>query len=566
MKIQWQMAWLSLVLLASGSACIDETFIQLAPRIDADVCQSNGVDSCAVDFGTVALSTRATKEILISNFSNVSLDLQQPTFSADSDPSFRVEHWPDHVGEGLNSKMIVSFRPMVEAAVTATLLIKSNAVNVPKGQAVEITLTGNGVDQGLPQIEIIASEPCSGTFPGSTEAANLGITGVGHPLACTFEIFNRGSKDLVVENIQFVADQTDVGFEFVGRVPGLDPESGERFESTIPPPADGTTSSRSFVVRGIPSELGIFHGLIRVDSNDPGCINGGSDCGADERRSKILVPVMIEGAQTPEASAHILSVNGDTDFSPNHIEPLDDVVLTAAGSAASSSSLSLVEYRWEIINQPVGSHGSLDDPSSETPRFVFDNSNHMVPGVDIAGFWEVRLTVIDSRGVASVNEAVVTFNAIPTEAIHVQLVWDHPDSDVDLHLLWQQPDGSYAPFDDNLDCYFGDCKVTGSGVDWFPNYPQANPTLDVDDISGYGPENINIKLPQPGTFKVAVHYWSDHGEGNTVAVLRLFLFGNLDSEYIMELTNHDWWDVATITWPSHEVSELGDVTPDVTGL
>lgn len=561
MKFQWRLGVAVLSLLGAMSACDGEVFVTLAPRIDVDVCLESGINSCAVDFGTVALSTRATQEITISNYSNVTLELVEPTFSDDSDPSFRVEHWPDHVGEGLSSTMIISYRPLVEAAVTGTLLIKSNAVNVDKGKAVEVAVTGEGIDNGLPQIEIVASEPCSGTFPGSTEPANLGITGVGHPLACTFEIFNRGTKDLVVEGIHFLDGETDTGFSFVGRVPGLDPATGERFESVIPPPADGSTSSRSFVVRGVPPELGIFNGLLQVDSNDPGCITGGSDCAQDQRRTQIKIAVMIEGALTPTAGARILSVNGDSEFNPNRIEPLDDVMLTAEDSEPSSQNLGIVEYRWEIINQPVGSHGSLDDPSSMTPRFVFDNSGNMIPGVDIAGFWEVRLTVIDSRGVASINEAVVAFNAIPTQAIHVQLIWDHPDSDVDLHLMWEQPDGSYQSFEDN-DCYFGNCKVSSGGLDWFSADPDANPTLDVDDLYGYGPENINIKMPQPGSYRAAVHYWSDHGEGNTVAVLRLFIFGNLHSEYIMELANNDWWEVATVTWPSHEVEEVNTVVHD----
>lgn len=562
MQYRSQMA-LGVLVMATLAGCPDEEFVQLAPRIQVDVCKEQGIKACLVDFETVALSTRATAELTISNPSNVVLNLEEPTFSADSDPSFRVEHYPNRVAEGISSKMLVSYRPMVETPVTATLLIHSDAVNVNDGEPVAVTLKGQGIDNGLPQIEVVAQSPCVGTYPGTTEAADLGITGVGYPAACTFEIFNRGTKDLVVERISFIPEETAYGFEFVGRVPGID-DNGERFESVIPPPEPGNTSSRSFVARGVPSGLGIFRAMILIESNDPGCAVSTSPCPDDQIRSRVRVPLKVEGAHTPTAVARIHSVNGDTEFDPRQIEPLDDVLLTAEDSQPSSRNLRLTEYRWEIINQPSGSHGYLDDTSSMTPRFMFNNSGRDVAGVDIAGFWEVRLTVVDSRGASSVNEAVVSFNAIPTEAIHVQLVWDHPNSDVDLHLLRDMGNGSYDPFSDD-DCYFGNCKVQSGDLEWFPSDEAANPTLDVDDLNGYGPENINIKVPRPGTYKVAVHYWSDHGEGDTVAVIRLFLFGNLHSEYIAQITSSDWWEVATIDWPSRTVTVIDTITPDMSG-
>ena len=40
--------------------------------------------------------------------------------------------------------------------------------------------------------------------------------------------------------------------------------------------------------------------------------------------------------------------------------------------------------------------------------------------------------------------------------------------------------------------------------------------MDVDDTNGFGPENITIDaLPGPGTYRIYVHYYSDHGNGGT---------------------------------------------------
>jgi len=553
--------WLVAVLgAATFAACqqdpCEEVFVELAPRITLDVCAGNsGTSECSIDFGQVALSTRATREIKVRNPSNIVLKLTQPTFSEASDPAFRVEHWPDHVGEGLESTLVVSFRPLVESEVTGELLVHSDAANMPNAEPVRVSLKGSGIDNGLPQIEIKAQAPCLGTYPGTTEPTSLGITAVDYPAKCTFEVFNRGTKDLVLENITFIADETDNGFDFVGRVPGVDPDTGERFESVIPPPDSGNTSSRSFVARGAPPALGIFNGVILVECNDPA-------------NSALRIPVAVEGAVTPNAMAAIKSINGDEHYpTPLRVEPLDDVMLTAEGSTASSGSLRIVEYRWEIINQPPGSHGALDDTGSMTPRFVFDSSSHIINGVDIAGFWEVKLTVVDSRGAGSVNEAVVSFNAIPTDAIHIQLVWDTPSTDIDLHLVHENPTGVYDDFDDDEDgdidddCYFANCKAQSDRVrvQWFSGQPDANPSLDVDDLDGYGPENINIDSPATGKFMVAVHYWG--GSEATVAVIRLYVFGNLYSEYMTEIVHEDWWKVAIIEWPSRTITEVNEVVP-----
>lgn len=562
----------ALAVLCVGRCECQEVFLEVAPRINVDACKSGqGTTECLVDFGEVALSTRSQHELKISNPSGIMLTLAEPSFTDETDPAFRVEHWPDRIAGGLESTLIVSYRPMVESAVSGTLLIHSDAANVSGSEPVKVELRGSGVDNGLPEIEIVARPPCVGTWPGSTDLADFGITAVDHAASCTFEIFNHGSRDLVVEEIEYVAGETDNGFDFVGRVPGVDPATGERFESVIPPPEEGSSSSRSFVARGIPPNLGVFGGLIAVQTNDPGCMNpaGDGSCAPEDSRTRVLVPVQVEGAHTPTAVAEILSVNGSTDFDPRQIEPLDDVVLTAEASYASSRNLRLVEYQWEIIEQPPGSHGFLDNPASMTPRFMFDNSRNMVAGVDLAGFWAIRLTVLDTRGAGSVNEAVVSFNAVPTDAIHVQLVWDHPNSDVDLHFLRDiSAPGSATPEWDSFggdDCYFGNCKVTSGGLDWFPEEVEANPTLDVDDLYGYGPENINIDTPHAGKYMAAVHYWSDHGEGDTVAVLRLFVFGNLHSEYLADLTNNDWWEVAIIEWPTRDVETINEIVPDESG-
>ncbi|MDY0270848.1 hypothetical protein [Trichloromonas sp.] len=91
----------------------------------------------------------------------------------------------------------------------------------------------------------------------------------------------------------------------------------------------------------------------------------------------------------------------------------------------------------------------------------------------------------------------ITSNAVQNR-YHVRITWDKDDTDVDLHFTWN---GS--------DCYYGNKTPTWGSA-------ETSPRLDVDDTNGFGPENITIEsLPGPGTYKIWVRYYSDHGKGGT---------------------------------------------------
>jgi len=141
--------------------------------------------------------------------------------------------------------------------------------------------------------------------------------------------------------------------------------------------------------------------------------------------------------------------------------------------------------------------------------------------------------------------------------LHVELEWDQDACDVDLHLL--APGGDFGSCDS--DCFFSnpspDWGTQGDVID--------DPFLDYDDVDGYGPENINISEPQPGVYKVLLHYYSDTydygpGGGATDAVVRIYSYGQLLAEFgpqELDQTNRNW-DVCTVEWPSLAITPLGD--------
>jgi hypothetical protein len=53
-----------------------------------------------------------------------------------------------------------------------------------------------------------------------------------------------------------------------------------------------------------------------------------------------------------------------------------------------------------------------------------------------------------------------------------------------------------------------------------------------------------------GRYQAAVHYFSDHGNGQTVATLRVYVYGNLVAEYNRLISDQDWWQVGVVEWPA----------------
>lgn len=100
---------------------------------------------------------------------------------------------------------------------------------------------------------------------------------------------------------------------------------------------------------------------------------------------------------------------------------------------------------------------------------------------------------------------VVRFNGPAPTRFRTTVGWDQNGTDQDLYVT--EPNGASA--------WYGG-RTTAGGL-----------ALDVDNTSGYGPENITMAstaTPQTGAYKVRIHYYSDHsthlaGSGYLSAVL-----------------------------------------------
>jgi len=156
----------------------------------------------------------------------------------------------------------------------------------------------------------------------------------------------------------------------------------------------------------------------------------------------------------------------------------------------------------------------------------------------------IMVTVTNAQQVVASD--TVTINVqIPTYGIRIELTWDKDDTDMDAHLV--RPGGSMWSTTD-------DCHWQNPNPDWgLIGISEDNPSLDQDNRSGLGPENITLEQPfEEGEYQVMVHYF-DGGEP-TMATVRIWINDELVATYSKEMADGDTWNCALIDWPSGGVS------------
>lgn len=140
--------------------------------------------------------------------------------------------------------------------------------------------------------------------------------------------------------------------------------------------------------------------------------------------------------------------------------------------------------------------------------------------------------------------------ALQDVGLHVKLAWDTDYTDIDLHLLG--PGGQLWTCE-------GDCYFSNRNPNWGDqNTDLDDPFLDLDDVDGYGPENINLEAPIAGTYKVLVHFWDPHEGSDARATIELYQYGTLMGSYGPEpLTRvNEVWEVAEIDFPGFVIRPI----------
>jgi hypothetical protein len=275
----------------------------------------------------------------------------------------------------------------------------------------------------------------------------------------------------------------------------------------------------------------------------------------------LLVPALLQGCFTTE---HRLTQEKDEDtFVQDSGERLDDTeapeppALTVTPTTvappfetavfdAGQLGDEVAEVLWTLTSQPEGSAVRLMETGGSTAEIT----------PDLAGEYEVRLQLVDRAGNRS-EPVTALLSSTPSQALWIEMFWAVSPDDMDLHLL--APGGE---LETNTDCYFATC--VGGGLDWGERGDETDdPALDLDDVPGTGPENINIAQPHDGVFQVWVHDYSGSNGwdadylGDNLVIVKVYLQGVLAWSDARDVADDDsYTPFCSIDMPSGVITTL----------
>ncbi len=439
-----------------------------------------------------------------------------PSMDETADPAEDGEVLPGTLEPGSSFPLRVYFNPTDDLPSSAELVIYSND---PQAPDYTVNLIGNS---GAPCMQL-----------SEEDEINFGEGAVGF----------ASNKTMVIENCSPTAELEVSGIEVCTNVEGDcvadDPTFALREASLPAGLAEGTLviepgETETFVVSYTPAGLDVSEGLLVVKSNDP-------------VKEALAVPMVGKGTdnQCPQAVAEATLADVERWMPEINAAPLKTVKFRATNSTDSDGTVET--YEWNMVQRPNGSTASLA-PSPNVPEPTLF--------LDLAGDYVIELKVFDENGTESCGEqALVKIHVIPNEKLHIQLVWSTPadndesdtdGTDVDLHFLHPNGEWNRSPWD----IYY-----LNTTADWGGPGAADDPSLDIDDTDGAGPENINLDAPEAGiVYQVGAFYYSDHGFGPSYATVRVYIDGALAYEKEKLLQDSDtFWHVGNLDWPTARV-------------
>ncbi len=456
------------------------------------------------DFGTVPVLNERMLEVDLRNVGRANLAVFSMRIKEDGAP-FRVDVPPPEVGRGAMETVTVFFKPTSEQPFAATLVLETND---PNDGLLELPLVGVGDTRAVMEVD-------------PTDLCIFGRTPEGGASVKTLTIRSLGSADLIVEDVSFTED-TSPAYSFIGsmKTPAVVKTQG----------SDGLPGKLQITIKytvlvGAPEEA---RGAVRIRSTDPD-------------QPEVLVPLCGQVNRAPVAViADVLNA-----------APGTTVTFDGNGSYDPDNNLPL-KYAWRLVRKPSGAQVT-ETPTGATYALKLDD---ILPGE-----YEVELSVTDGDPVQpaiSLPPARKVVVAVPAEALRVELFWNNPATDVDLHVL-RSPE---TPLGDMAgDCYYANCRSSAPPLEWGdPLLTDDNPRLSRDALSVYGPEVVGIVEPAPGTYRIASHYFrskvNEVDEPSTVTV-RVYVRGVLRAQLERTLQKAgDSWLVADVAWPAGTVTAL----------
>lgn len=333
----------------------------------------------------------------------------------------------------------------------------------------------------------------------SPDPLDFGAVPVGEQATEPLAVTNAGAADLVITGMMVLGD------EFTADLPAL--------PLTLAPGA-----SEALPVTFGAAVEGAFEGRLWAESN----AGGGSDS----------VLLQGQGSDGPIAVCWA---------DPDEVSSHDETVDWVGSESYDPTGAAIVDYTWTLLSRPNGSSATMPAGGADRDGFEWD----------LAGMYVAVLTVENEHGQTSLP-CYATLEAVPSDTLWVEMFWEHQGDDMDLHLL--APGGSKWT---SLDCHWKNC--VGTGLDWgMPVETTDDPSLDLDDIPGTGPENIRVEEPEDGEFTVLVHdYGSSRYKAANAVTVNIYVGGELVWSDTRELEGEEGWEsFATVSFPSGVVTPL----------
>jgi len=267
---------------------------------------------------------------------------------------------------------------------------------------------------------------------------------------------------------------------------------------------------------------------------------------------RVTVPDGDGGAASCEVTV-VVRASGPVASCPPEVVTAPLRAVTIRGGAQSDRGVASVA--WSVERVPI---------TSARPRPMPTDRALTSYTPDVAGEYGLRLRVVDGAGAS--DECTTVVRAVPQEGLRVELVWDPPGgscpreagsacdrSDVDLHL--QRDPGAGTRWRSDDECYYFNCNAAaGRRLAWGAPGAADDPRLDIDDVDGHGPENINIDRPSARAYRVAVRYFEAHGAGPQAATVLVYCggatpaarFGPVTVSFRGTAELSDFWVVADV--------------------
>jgi hypothetical protein len=496
--------------LVAGAAC---TGTQLG-SVNPDLV----VDTVPIDFGNQPVLTPATKVLSMQNIgrgvlhiSQLGIDTQTPSGSTAFTPAtFSVTT----LNPEQSTTLKIVFSAPAMGPYTAILEIKSDDEN---HKSIQIQLKGNATTAAV-----------ASAMP---DCLDFGRIAEGTTAIQAVTVTSEGTAPLLINNLS-LASGSCAAFGPVGSWNTNPPLS-------LAAAATGQTNASVDVsVAFTPTPQTVTSmdekctGTLNIETNDPKqqtipiCLKG----------SMNLAPIaVITNPPTVVAPGSSVTLDGSMSHDP---DPVPDNPIT---------------YLWTQLSGPAVTPAFSTTPATTDPTVTFT--------MPTAGSYSFSLTVFDSQNLQSIP-ARVTIIAAASDDLLVELVWDQPTVDLDLHVF---PSGTASVPGASL---YGsaDCDTFQPSQMWPAGY--GNCVYGGNVLDGWGPDTADITgFMMGGTFSYEADVVYTSANGSSVAsvnaTVRVYTYGTLVGEVTQKMTmpgtqannfKGQLWRAALVTWPTSAVS------------